>query len=86
MARFCRECGSELKPGIAFCTECGAKAPEEIKSEVIHEPAPAPKPVPAPAAAPSEEAPAKGSKYEPITTWGYVGILLLMCLPVIGLV
>ena len=100
MARFCRECGSELKPGIAFCTECGAKAPEEIKPEVIHEPAPAPKPVPAPipkatqtqasapepAAAPSEEAPAKGSKYEPITTWGYVGILLLMCLPVIGLI
>ncbi|MBR3963231.1 MAG: zinc ribbon domain-containing protein, partial [Oscillospiraceae bacterium] len=98
MARFCRECGSELKPGISFCTECGAKVPEEIKPEAIQKPVPAPNPVPAPVpktmqtpaptpvAVPADDAPAKGSKYEPITTWGYVGILLLMCIPVIGLV
>lgn len=31
-------------------------------------------------------APAKGSKYEPITAGGYIGIMLLMCIPVIGLI
>lgn len=31
-------------------------------------------------------APAKGSKYDPITTWGYIGIMLLMCIPVVGLI
>lgn len=30
--------------------------------------------------------PAKGSKYEPITAGGYIGIMLLMCIPVIGLI
>lgn len=30
--------------------------------------------------------PAKGSKYDPITTGGYIGIMLLMCIPVVGLI
>jgi len=30
--------------------------------------------------------PAKGSKYEPITAWGYIGIMLLMCIPLIGFI
>ena len=30
--------------------------------------------------------PAKGSKYEPITAWGYIGIMLLMCIPIVGIV
>ena len=29
-------------------------------------------------------APGKGSKYEPITTKGFIGIMLLMCIPVVG--
>lgn len=29
-------------------------------------------------------APAKGSKYEPITTKGFIGIMLLMCIPIVG--
>ena len=95
MAKFCDNCGSEIRPGFAFCTECGAKATEEVKPEAVPEPAPSTKPAPspkqqtpapAPAAATAEEAPAKGSKYEPISTWGYVGILLLMCLPIIGFI
>ncbi len=97
MAKFCRNCGKEIPPGIAFCTECGTKVPEEIKPEPTPaaEPSPAPTavpspaPKPAPAAAPAQtadEIPPKGSKYEPISTGGYVGILLLMCLPVIGLI
>ena len=27
MARFCTECGHEIRDGIAFCTECGNKVP-----------------------------------------------------------
>jgi len=30
--------------------------------------------------------PPKGSKYEPITAGGYIGIMLLMCIPIIGLI
>ncbi len=109
MAKFCRNCGKELKPGIAFCTECGAKIPEETKPEPaavpepvtappepipVKTPAPVPKPAPAPVYAqapkpaekPEEEAPPKGSQYEPISTGGYVGILLLLCIPVVGFV
>ncbi len=101
MARFCRNCGKEIPPGVAFCTECGEKVPEEVVQKPTPVPTPAPPPIqtptPAPAPAPTptptptqkqpdDEAPPKGSKYEPISTGGYVGILLLMCLPVIGLV
>ncbi len=28
----------------------------------------------------------KGTKYEPISTWGFIGILLLLCIPVVGLI
>ena len=29
MAKFCTECGSEIKDGSQFCTQCGAKAPAD---------------------------------------------------------
>ena len=29
MAKFCTECGKEIREGVAFCTECGAKAPAD---------------------------------------------------------
>lgn len=35
---------------------------------------------------PRSDAPPAGSKYELITTSGYIGILLLMCIPVVGIV
>lgn len=41
-------------------------------------------PPPAPAADPDR--PSKGSKYEPISTSGFIGIFLLLCIPVIGLI
>lgn len=28
----------------------------------------------------------KGTKYEPISAWGFIGIMLLMCIPVVGLI
>ena len=35
---------------------------------------------------PVNAAPGSDSKYEPITTKGYIGIMLLMCIPVVGFV
>ena len=47
---------------------------------VYQQPAP---PVPPPA---DPDRPPKGSKYEPISTGGFIGIFLLLCIPVIGLI
>jgi len=32
MAKFCTNCGSELKEGQVFCTNCGKKDGEEVKN------------------------------------------------------
>lgn len=47
---------------------------------------PVSQPVQAPPVYGADVPPAKGSKYEPITAWGYIGIMLLMCIPVIGFI
>lgn len=33
MAKFCINCGMEIKDGIAFCTECGTPAPSEAPQQ-----------------------------------------------------
>ena len=97
MAKFCTGCGAALEDDKKFCTLCGAAQSEEGASAPAVEPAPKPQPTrpiqPTPppvyhSPPQSQEAavPPKGSKYDPITTWGYIGITLLMCIPVIGLV
>lgn len=143
MARKCMQCGADIRDGVAFCTECGAKAPETVQSPASTavctscgapmkegsafctscgakqgaaapatpppQPAAAPPPPPQtpPPAAPvyqtspqqpvyqqpvqpapqqSLEQSVKGTKYEPITTGGFIGIMLLLCIPVIGLI
>ena len=68
-----------------------AASQPSVQQPVYHEPAPAPMAAPqpayqAPAPAYGDAAPPKGSKYEPITAGGYIGIMLLMCIPVIGLI
>jgi len=32
MAKFCTNCGSEVKDGIAFCSECGTKVAENVST------------------------------------------------------
>lgn len=97
MARFCTECGKEIADKIAFCTACGASvsagAPSPAESPQMNSaPPPVNTPVVAPAQAPprpasiptGEAVPGKGSKYEPMTTGGYIGSMLLMSIPVLG--
>ena len=38
MARFCTECGTEIRQGVAFCTECGNRVPVEPESTAVEAP------------------------------------------------
>lgn len=47
MVKFCTSCGTELKDGMAFCTNCGAKAcePQPVQPQPVQQPIPQPQPV-----------------------------------------
>ncbi len=99
MAKFCTNCGAALEEHKKFCTECGTAADESGAASagaagVNTAPPPRQEPLfyrpqPQPAYAPQavyngDAAPPAGSKYEPMTTFGYIGAMLLMCIPIIG--
>lgn len=99
MARFCTGCGAPLEDDKKFCTSCGAPAPTGEPAASAPQPPPPPAaqaatavmdpPKASPTAVPAasvggDTAPAKGSRYEPITMGGYIGIMLLMCIPLVG--
>jgi len=86
MAKYCNNCGAILSDEQGFCTECGSavpSAPPPAPNTYISNSAPN---NPASGIPGMDQAPPKGSKYEPITTKGYIGIMLLMCIPVVGIV
>lgn len=77
----CANCGAVLEPGTKFCTKCGTPVPAQEEMQ------PTPTPVyQQPADAVTDTAPPPGSKYEPISTLGFLGISLLMCVPVVGFI
>lgn len=117
----CNSCGTPLKDGTLFCTECGTPVASqatpvpttepvaapvadpvttptaESATTPIVEPVPHPviettnetvvQPVPAPQPKRQEEyVPGSDSKYQPISTWGYIGIMLLMLIPIVGFI
>lgn len=92
MAKFCTNCGTSIPDDKNFCTECGSSVATE--TPVRQQTPPPTQTTPPPVqpnyqyqAAPTGDAePAKGSKFEPITTGGYIGIMLLMCIPIVGLI
>ena len=53
MAKFCTECGKEIRDGIAFCTECGTKAPAEPEINAIQPASEAEQPEQPPVATPA---------------------------------
>lgn len=69
--KFCVMCGHGLGEGNRFCPDCGA--PVE-GGELMQMPQS------------TEYIPDKDSKYQPISVWGYVGILLLMGIPCVGFI
>ena len=91
--KFCTECGAPVNEAPA-----GAAAPPPPPPQSAPQPQaapvyaqaatatmPPPQPAYQPAAAYGADAPPpRGSKYEPITTGGYIGIMLLMCIPIVG--
>ena len=96
MSRFCTNCGATLEDDKKFCTECGTPV---NAAEDAQEAAPFPPSVSQAQAAVPEQPrtpamqqtiyggdapPPPGSKYEPITTGGFIGIMLLMGIPVVG--
>lgn len=89
MEKTCIKCGSQIRDGFAFCTECGAKAPEDVPVQSM-EPTPA---VPVPPVqqkyAPPQQTvqpvpPVSADKV--VSTGAYFGLMLLMALPVIGFI
>ena len=91
MAKFCTECGSEIRNGIAFCTNCGAKVEQGIPTpQVMPEMQPSTRPVPQPAAPPVPQyTPAPQAKAEipadkTVSTGTFIGLMFLFSLPILG--
>ena len=99
---FCTFCGTSVPDNIRFCTSCGKPMgitvptpappvqpvqPQGQPYQQAYAPQSAPPYTAQPyAPAPDPNALPPGSKYEPITTGGYIGILLLMMLPLVNLI
>ena len=90
----CSKCGKPLKAGVKFCTSCGTAvksgAPAKsaaAKPAASEKPAAAAKPVAhAKPAAPARVVAPDATTDEVITTLGWIGTLLVMIIPIVGLV
>lgn len=84
----CKKCGAPLEEGNKFCMSCGTNvedtgfqaAPQQQAAQT-----PSPKQSRSVYVQP-DYVPGSESKYEPITTKGYIGIMLLMAIPVVGII
>ena len=97
---FCENCGSKLPKGATFCGGCGAKTePVQPAYTAAAEPAP-PRLVPPPPinTPPSQAAPSRRQAYAPPPAYAgqpgsgplrvgqYIGMLLLMCVPILNII
>jgi hypothetical protein len=99
---FCENCGNKLPEGAKFCGSCGAKTqpvqPAYTATEASAPPRPAPPPpvsTPPAQKAPSYQqahTPPQPAAYsgqpgtEPLRVGQYIGMLLLMCVPILGVI
>ena len=87
--KFCTECGASVNETPAGTATTPPPPPPPQAAPVYTQAATATMPPPQPAYQPAaaygaDAPPPKGSKYEPITTGGFIGIMLLMCIPFVG--
>ena len=88
--KFCTQCGASVDEAPAGTAAPPPQAaPQSQTAPVYAQAATATMPPPQSAYQPAaayggDMAPAKGSKYEPITTKGFIDIMLLMCIPIVG--
>lgn len=82
---FCTNCGKQVADGVKFCTSCGTPMASYIP------PAPPPAQTAPPQAAPVPQQPVYAvpvtvRQEEPISTGEYIGIFLLMIVPLVNLI
>ena len=87
--KFCTECGASVNEVPAGAATTPPPPPPPQAAPVYTQAATATMPPPQPSyqqatAYGGDMAPGEGSKYEPITTGGFIGIMLLMCIPIVG--
>lgn len=98
---FCENCGNKLLEGAKFCVDCGAKTEPVQPAYTTAESAPARPVPPPPAYAPQVQtassyqqayAPQQPPAYsgqpgsEPLRVGQYIGMLLLMCVPILSII
>lgn len=98
---FCINCGKQVAEGVKFCPSCGASmatpvaeaAPQrpvvppmqqQAAQQPIQQPITVQQPIQQPLYAPPAAAPVY--KEEPISTGGYIGIFLLLMIPIVNLI
>lgn len=89
---FCENCGAKVQDGAAFCSECGASTAAQQAQEA--QPAYAqPQPYAAPVQPPPQQsyaqpayAPQARFNSEPLSLGQYIGMLLLLCIPIANIV
>lgn len=99
---FCTNCGTQVADGVKFCTSCGtpiaatapsAEQPPVTPPQAAQQPPvaaspPIQRPTVAPPPPPVYTAPSAATVYqeEPISTGSYIGILLLLLIPIVNLI
>lgn len=76
----CQKCGALLEADKPYCTNCGAPVPVEGQS---------PRP-PEPGFPPHDHRPdmppPRGSRFAPLSVGGFLGTLLLLCIPLVNFI
>ena len=84
--KICPNCGAQ-EDGV-FCTACGSKMPSEPTTPPTQKPTPNPTPqhsyTPTPNQPPYGYYPPQSPSEEPMSVGGWIGRLLIPCIPVVG--